>query len=47
MTKANSTHQTTSIQAITFANADNLKMSSREIAWANRKRTQERNKGYS
>lgn len=32
MTKANSTHQAKSIQAITFANADNLKMSSREIA---------------
>ena len=32
MTKANSTHQVKSIQAITFSNADNLKMSSREIA---------------
>ena len=32
MTKANSTHQAKYIQAITFANADNLKMSSREIA---------------
>ena len=32
MTKHNSTQHTTEIQAITFANADNLKMSSREIA---------------
>lgn len=32
MTNANSTHQSNAIQAITFANADNLKMSSREIA---------------
>ena len=32
MTKNNSTHQTKSIQVVTFANADNLKMSSREIA---------------
>ena len=32
MTNRNSTQQSTAIQAITFANADNLKMSSREIA---------------
>lgn len=32
MTKHNSTQHTTAIQAITFNNADNLKMSSREIA---------------
>lgn len=38
MTKANSTHQSRDIQAITFANADNLKMSSREIAELTNKR---------
>lgn len=32
MIKINSTHQVKSIQAITFANSDDLKMSSREIA---------------
>ena len=32
MTNRNSTHQATAIQAITFANADNLKMSSIEIS---------------
>lgn len=38
MTKHNSTQHTTAIQAITFANADNLKMSSREIAELTNKR---------
>lgn len=38
MTKRNSTQQSTAIQAITFANADNLKMSSREIAELTNKR---------
>lgn len=32
MTKAKSTQQSNAIQAVTFSNADNLKMSSREIA---------------
>lgn len=32
MTKRNSTHQATAIQAITFANAENPKMSSLDIA---------------
>ena len=38
MTNRNSTQQSTAIQAITFANADNLKMSSREIAELTNKR---------